>query len=142
MGLACSHPSLPGGGYPLMDRCGFIKGTGERCKGTATGPHGLCWAHAPENAERRRRMASKAARSKPNRELRDVKALCEDLTDRVLAGSLLPGPAAVANQLTNTRLRAIEQERKNRETEDLEARIEALERAREREKGVRPWRGA
>ncbi len=110
-----------------MARCGFIKASGERCKGTATGPHGLCWAHAPENAERRRRMASKAARAKPNRELRDVKALCEELTERVLAGDLLPGPAAVANQLINTRLRAIEQERKNKETEDLEARIEALE---------------
>jgi hypothetical protein len=87
-------------------------------------------------------MASRAARSKPNRELRDVKVLCEDLTDRVLAGSLLPGSAAVANQLINTRLRAIEQERKNRETEDLEARIEALERTHEREKGARPWRRA
>jgi hypothetical protein len=46
----------------------------------------------------------------------------------------------VANQLINTRLRAIEQERKNRETEDLEARIEALERAQE--KGGPKWRGA
>jgi hypothetical protein len=125
-----------------MARCGFIKGTGERCKGTATGAHGLCWAHAPENAGRRRRMASKAAKSKPNRELRDVKTLCEDLTNRVLAGDLEPGRAAVANQLINTRLRAIEQERKNRETAELEARIEALERTHDREKGARPWRGA
>ena len=71
-----------------------------------------------------------------------MKALCGDLTTRVLAGELLPGPAAVANQLLNTRLRAIEQERKNRETEDLEARIEALERTHEQEKGARPWRRA
>ena len=125
-----------------MARCGFIKASGDRCKGTATGPHGLCWAHDPENAERRKRMASRAARSKTNRELRDVKALCEDLTARVLAGELPPGPAAVANQLTNTRLRAIEQERKVRESDELEARIEALEGARQREKGARPWRGA
>ncbi len=125
-----------------MARCGFIKGSGERCKGTATGPNGLCWAHAPENAEKRRRMASKAGKSRPNRELAGVKALCEDLTTRVLAGSLLPGPAAVANQLINTRLRAIEQERKNKESDELEARIEALERTHEREKGARPWRRA
>ena len=124
-----------------MARCGLIKGTGERCKGTATGSHGLCWAHAPENAEKRRRMASRAAKSKPNRELRDVKALCEDLTERVLAGELLPGPAAVANQLINTRLRAIEQERKNKETEDIEARIEALEaQLGQPTKGVGQWR--
>jgi len=129
-----------------MARCGFIKGSGERCKGAATGPHGLCWAHAPENAERRRKMASRAAKSKPNRELRDLKALLSDLTERVLGGEgveqLESGRAVVANQLINTRLRAIEQERKNRETEDLEARIEALERTHEQEKGARPWRRA
>jgi hypothetical protein len=56
------------------------------------------------------------------------------------AEPLETGPAAVANQLINTRLRAIEQERKNRETQDLEARIEALERAQER--GGTRWRGA
>jgi hypothetical protein len=52
------------------------------------------------------------------------------------AEPLEPGPAAVANQLINTRPRAIEQERKPRETEDLEARIEALERSQE---GGRRW---
>jgi len=72
-------------------------------------------------------MASKAARSKPNRELSSIKALLEDLTERVLSGELETGRAAVANQLTNTRLRAIEQERKLRELEELEGRLEALE---------------
>ncbi len=120
-----------------MDRCRATKANGEGCKAPATGSHGYCWAHAPENAEKRRRMASKAAKAKPNRELRDIKALCEDLTDRVLTGALLPGPAAVANQLINTRLRAIEQERKVKESEELEARIEALER---NQRGDTRWR--
>jgi len=124
-----------------MVRCGFVKGTGERCKGSATGPNGLCWAHAPENAEKRRRMASRAARSKPNRELRDLKVLLSELTERVLGGEgveqLESGRAAVANQLINTRLRAIEQERKVRETEELEARLEALERANDTKGGNR-----
>jgi hypothetical protein len=107
---------------------------------------GWCYSHHPDHAEERRRRASRAGkaggRGRPATELRAVKALCEDLTTRVLAGELQPGPAAVANQLINTRLRAIEQERKNRETEDLEARIEALERTHERAKGARPWRRA
>ena len=72
-------------------------------------------------------MASKAARSKPKRELPSIKALLVDLTERVLSGELQTGPAAVANQLINTRLRAIEAERKIKETEELEARIEDLE---------------
>ena len=46
----------------------------------------------------------------------------------MLSGELETGPAAVANQLINTRLRAIEQERKVKETEELEERMEALER--------------
>ena len=127
-----------------MGLCGATKANGEVCKAPATGSHGLCWAHAPENAEKRRRMASRAAKAKPNRELRDVKALLAELTDRVLGGDgvepLEAGRAAVANQLINTRLRAIEQERKIKETEDLEARIEALERSQG--KGDRSWRGA
>jgi len=72
-------------------------------------------------------MASKAARSKPNRELPSIKSLLEDLTERVLSGDLETSRAAVANQLVNTRLRAIEQERKMRELEELEERLEALE---------------
>jgi hypothetical protein len=57
--------------------------------------------------------------------------LLKDLTERVLGQEgtepLETGRAAVANQLINTRLRAIEQERKIKETEELEARIESLE---------------
>jgi hypothetical protein len=75
----------------------------------------------------RSRMASKAARSKLNREIPAIKALLEDLTERVLSGELPTGQAAVANQLVNTRLRAIEQERKMRELEELADRLEALE---------------
>ncbi len=125
-----------------MGVCRATKANGEPCKAPATGPHGYCWAHDPQHAEQRRRMASKAARSKPGRELAVIKQRLAELTDDVLAGSVDRGAAAVANQLINTRLRAIEQERKNKETADLEARIEALERSQRREKGVRPWRGA
>jgi len=81
-------------------------------------------------------MASRAARSKPNRELSSIKALLEDLTERVLAGELETGRAAVANQLVNTRLRAIEQERKMRELEELAERLEALEGVLKGRKGA------
>ena len=122
-----------------MAVCRATKGSGDPCKAPATGPHGYCWAHDPANAERRSRMASKAARSKPNRELPSIKVLLEDLTERVLSGELQTGRAAVANQLVNTRLRAIEAERKIKETEELEARIEALEQASEGRRGERSW---
>jgi hypothetical protein len=110
-----------------MAVCRATKANGESCTLAANGPQGFCWAHDPANREKRRRMASRAARSKPNRELSSIKTLLEDLTEQVLSGELQTGPATVANQLINTRLRAIEQERKIKETEELEARIEGLE---------------
>jgi len=100
-----------------------------------------CHHHDPDRAEERRRAAKRAGKSKPNRELRDIKELLATLTSRVLGEEgterLETGPVAVANQLINTRLRAIEQERKVRETEDLEARIEALERQQDSARGRR-----
>jgi hypothetical protein len=120
-------------------RCAAITSAGERCKLDATSGS-YCWSHAPENAQERKRRAARGGRARPSREIPDIKAQLQDLTRDVLAGDLETGPAAVANQLINTRLRAIEQERKNRETEDLEARIEALENAQQ--KGGPRWRGA
>jgi hypothetical protein len=123
-----------------MAVCAGTKRDGSRCTATVEPPQTYCWWHDPANADERRRAASKAGKSRPNRELAGIKAQLQDLARDVLAGDLETGRAAVANQLINTRLRAIEQERKNRETEDLEARIEALERSQE--KGGPRWRGA
>ena len=113
-------------------RCAAITSAGERCKLDATNGS-YCWSHDPENADERRRRARRGGKARGGGELSEIKRLLEDLTSRVLKAEgcepLDTGPAAVANQLINTRLRAIEQERKIRETEDLEARIEALERA-------------
>jgi|SRR5215207_4985179 len=110
-----------------MARCAAIKANGERCRLDATEKHDMCWAHAPENREKRRARASRGGKAKANRELPAIKTLLQDLTDKVLAGELPTGPAAVANQLINTRLRAIEVERKVKETDELEERLSRLE---------------
>ncbi len=110
-----------------------------------------CYGHRPDLAEERKRNASKGGkrggRGRGSGEITEIKDLLKDLTARVLAEKddkdvepLPTGSAAVANQLINTRLRTLEQERKNRETEDLEARIEALEQASEGQRGARSWR--
>lgn len=114
-----------------MSRCGAIKADGERCRGVAIRSSEWCPAHHPGYHEQRKRAARKGGkrggRGRPQPELTDIKALLTDLTDRVLTGTLETGPAAVANQLINTRLRAIELERKIKETEELEERLEAIE---------------
>ena len=125
-------------------RCAGTKRDNSPCTATVESPQRFCWWHDPTNADKRRRAASKAGKSKPNRELSSIKALLEDLTERVLLGELQTGQAAVANQLINTRLRAVEAERKVRELEDVLARIEALEARQQtmnssKPKGVRTW---
>ncbi|MEJ7815477.1 MAG: hypothetical protein WKF53_09920 [Rubrobacter sp.] len=86
-------------------------------------------------------MASRAGRSKPSRELTEIKDLLKILTDRVIfteGTEYLPANhAAVAGQLINTRLRAVEMERKIKETEEFEARLERLEEAAERGRDAR-----
>jgi|SRR5215210_5613342 hypothetical protein len=114
-----------------MGRCAGITAAGSRCKAEAMPEEEWCWNHHPDYEQARRRRASKGGkrggRGRPQRETEAIKALLEELTERVLSGELETGPAAVANQLINTRLRAIEQERKMRELEELEERLEALE---------------
>jgi hypothetical protein len=122
-----------------MKLCRATKANGEPCKAPATEPSGWCWAHAPEHSERRSRMASRAAKSKPSREIRDLKKQLEDLAADVLAGRVERGNAAVVNQILNTRSRLIELERKVRETEELEERIGRLEQSQE-QRGGRRWR--
>jgi hypothetical protein len=104
-------------------------------------PSGLCWAHDPKNAERRRRGQSRGGKNKPSRELVGIKQRLSDLADDVLEGSVDKGVAAVASQVLNVYLRAVSVELKVREVTELTERLESLEEALEQRKGDR-WYGA
>lgn len=121
-----------------MARCCGSKQDGTPCERIVTASQDYCYSHDPARKEERRRNASRAGRSKPNREIEEIKTRLQELTEEVLSGDVPTAPYAVANQLINTRLRAVELERKAKETEELEARIEELERVRETE-GGRKW---
>ncbi len=107
--------------------CRADKRNGSPCTAPATGANGYCWAHDPANAEKRRRIASRGGRGRGGGELPDLKRQLKDLAADVLKGEVGTGPAAVVNQILNTVIRAIEQERKQRELEEMAARLEALE---------------
>ena len=79
------------------------------------GSGGLCWAHDPANAERRRRGQSRGGRNKPTKELAAIKQRLSDLADDVLEGNVERGVAAVASQVLNVYLRAVSVELKARE---------------------------
>ena len=111
----------------MMAVCSGIKRDGGRCTATVEPPKQYCWWHDPANADKRKRAASRGGKSKGNGELADLKKQVKDLAADVLEGKADRGRAAVANQLYNTLIRAIEQERKLRELEEIAARLEALE---------------
>ncbi len=114
--------------------CTATKRDGSPCTLPPNGSSGLCWAHDPTNAERRRRGQSRGGKSKPSRELIRLQARFEDLAEQVLEGRIDKGAGAIAGQLLNgaracmaTRLKAVEQE-------EIVARVEELEQLLERQK--------
>jgi hypothetical protein len=113
-----------------MPRCAGKKGDGTPCERIVSASHEYCYAHDPAFAEDRKRAASKAARSpatsRSSREIRQIKGRLEDLYGAVLQGSVTRQAAAVANQIANTQLRAIELERRVHEQDELEGRLDEL----------------
>jgi hypothetical protein len=127
-----------------MTQCIGVKPNGELCRCVAARGSDFCPAHDPARKEARHRNASKAARSKPGREIKDLKVQLESLAKDVLKKSVEPKVGAVVNQILNTRARLIEVDRKLRETEELARELEELREMVERDSGrgeVRraPW---
>jgi hypothetical protein len=116
----------------LRRTCTATKRNGEPCTLPSTGSSGLCWAHDPANAERRRRGQSRGGKNKPSRELAGIKQRLSDLADDVLEEKVDKGVAAVASQVLNVYLRAVSVELKVTEQQELIERLEALEEQLER----------
>jgi hypothetical protein len=114
-----------------MPRCAGKKGDGTPCERIVGSSQEYCYAHDPSYAEDRKKAASKAARSpaksRSTTEIREIKGRLKDLYAAVLEGRTERAAAAVANQIANTQLRAIELERRVREQEELEERLDELE---------------
>jgi hypothetical protein len=121
----------------LMGRCQGIKRDGGRCTASVAPGVQWCFNHDPERAADRKRNASRAGKSAGGREIRDLKRRISEVVDAVLEGSQDRGRAAVAIQGFNALRGVLELERKIRETEELEARIEELERTTDEHKGRR-----
>ena len=107
--------------------CAGITRGGQRCTQSVQPGEQYCHRHDPSRSEERKRAASRAGKSKPNKELVNIKRQLQELTDNVLAGEVGRADAAVCGQLLNVLLRALEVERKVREVEQVEERLVALE---------------
>jgi hypothetical protein len=123
----------------LVNTCTATKRDGSPCTLPSYGSDGLCWAHDPKNAERRRRGQSRGGKNKPSRELVGIKQRLSDLAEDVLEEKVDKGVAAVASQVLNVYLRAVSVELKVKEQLELTERLEALEEALEQGKGERGY---
>jgi hypothetical protein len=127
-----------------MKRCEAIKPSGDRCKARAMRDSQWCYNHDPEHAAARSVSAGKAGStphkrkhiSTGTRELPSIKRRLIEIAEGAINGEVDKSRAAVAGQVYNCVLRAIEIERKIKESEELEARIAELEA---REHRGRSW---
>jgi hypothetical protein len=114
-----------------MARCAGIRADGGRCGAQAMRNSQWCLGHDPNQADARRRRATKGGkrggRGRPAQELADVKRQLQDLADMVLVGEVQRADASVAGQLLNIKLRALETERRWKELSELEERMVTLE---------------
>jgi hypothetical protein len=117
-----------------MSQCAGIKRAGGRCEVVVSGQQTYCYHHDPGQAEKRKRVATKGGKSKPNKELADIRRLIGGLIRGVLKGTTDRADAAVCGQLLNTQIRAVAVELKVREQLDLIERVEELESLLERQK--------
>src|SRR5215212_447883 len=124
-----------------MAKCSGITQAGTACKGIPIDNSQWCYVHHPDHAQERRRHGSKGGkrggRGRPVAELGALRDENHDIRRRLLEGELLPGVAAVAIQSLNTDIRAVATTLKAREQEELEGRLEELERVLESKKDGR-----
>ncbi|MBA3473392.1 MAG: hypothetical protein H0T57_09255 [Rubrobacter sp.] len=118
-----------------MPRCSGVKRDNSQCERIVGESNAYCFAHDPLRKEERSANASKAGKGNRSKVSKDLHTLLEDLTERVVGGGLEPYPASVAGQLVGVRLRLLEYERKLKEVEEIDARLEELEVALEKQKG-------
>lgn len=119
-----------------MARCRGTKPDETPCERLVPASQSYCYSHDPERKDERRRNAARVGRSKPNRELVEVKDRLRELAESVIEGRMDRGNAAVAGQLFGTFIRSVSAEIKVKEVLELEERIEQLERIQE---GGKRW---
>jgi hypothetical protein len=126
-----------------MTQCTFIKAGGERCKGVPVRGSTLCAAHHPDYQGQRRAGARRGGKARGPGEMAGIKAEIKAVIEAVKTGELDRGDGAVVFQGYNTLLRAVEVERRVREQEEVEARLQVVEQALESAAGEarreRPW---
>ena len=123
----------------MTRQCAGFRRDGTPCTVTVEPPQRYCWWHDPRNSERRKRAAARGGKAKVNPLTKELHGRLEDLTDRVVGGTLETSRGAVAAQLINARIRLVEVERRFDYQRELQQRIEQLQAKLEAIKEQRRW---
>src|SRR5918998_5443292 len=114
-----------------MALCSGIRADGGRCGAQAMRNSQWCIGHDPDQAEARRRRASKGGkrggRGRPVSELARLQSRFEELAEQVLSGEVERARGAVAGQLLNGARACVRDALTAREQEELVERMDELE---------------
>ncbi|HLM78277.1 MAG TPA: hypothetical protein VK361_07820 [Rubrobacteraceae bacterium] len=132
----------------MLAKCAATKKDGTPCSLSALGSSLYCWAHNPDNAEARKKVAATGGKGKAakNRTVyEELHALAEwhkELAVMVREGRITRATAQTMSNLLNNAASAYRASIKAKETEELEAQIAELEdlfRREQQEDLVNPW---
>lgn len=125
-----------------MAKCSATRADNRPCQGDAIPPSAYCWAHDPAHSAARQRNARQGGKAggkgRPATEIHTIKDELRGLIEQVKSNEIPRADAITINLLLNTLLRTIELDRKLKETEELEARLAALE-ALQPQGGTKRW---
>lgn len=112
-----------------MSKCPARKKDGSPCTLDAVYADNRCWAHSEHTAENRRKGRSRGGRNRSGSgELTEVKGQLKALIANVLSGAVERGVGAVALQGYGVLLKAFDLERRVRETDELDAKLDEMEK--------------
>ena len=111
-----SEEGTPRGNSPNPRTCAGVRKSGASCTATVTGENKYCWHHDPAREEERKKIAASGGKSKgkPPRIVR-IQDNVQDTIDQVKQGKIAPAKAQVMFTGYGVLVRAVEQERKQRE---------------------------
>jgi hypothetical protein len=109
-------------------QCAGTKRDNSPCTATVEPPQLYCWWHDPQNAEQRRRAASRGGRSRPSREVRTIKEEIKEAIGKLERGKLDRNIARAMFSGWGVLLEYIKLERGIKVEDELAQELEAIKR--------------
>ena len=121
-------------------RCQGITSQGKRCEKLIGAGQNLCFLHDPASAEKRKEMASRAAKARhgggERAEIVELRQEMRELADKVLDRKVTTGVGSVVNQILGNLLKTFETQRKQVEFDEIRGEMTELKELFERQRDI------